>query len=126
PPLPVVVSSGAWGTSAGRTYPSSYQLGPYTYQGASTLLFFLGDYFAFPFLPPDSSPVDQPNVSDNCGNNWQILAGPSDWVGQSYQMRSTVYYVQNPNPCSAGATITVSIDNNTEPIFTHFLAVAGS
>jgi hypothetical protein len=46
-------------------------------------------------------------------------------LGISYQMRSTVYYVQNPASCSAGDTITVTTDNQ-EPIFLHFLAIANS
>jgi len=40
-------------------------------------------------------------------------------------MRSTVYFVQSPASCSGGDTITVTADNQ-EPIFLHFLAIAGS
>src|SRR5208337_721641 len=60
PPLPTIVSSGAWGTSAG-TYPTIYPTGPFVYPGASTLLLFLGDYYIF-----DSAPVSQPSVTDSC------------------------------------------------------------
>jgi hypothetical protein len=120
PPLPTVVSSGAWGTSAAGTYPLTYQTGPFVYSGASTLLLFLGDYFTF-----DSLTVDQPAVTDSCGNTWNILGGPADYVAYFYDMRSTVYYVQNPVACSAGDTITVTTDNQ-EPIFLHFLAMVGS
>jgi hypothetical protein len=120
PPLPTIVSSGAWGTYAAATYPTTYDTGPFVYPGASTLLLFLGDYYNF-----DGQPVSQPSVSDSCGNIWNILAGPTDWVGYFYYMRSTVYYVQNPAPCPAGDTITITVDNQ-EPIFVHFLAVTGS
>jgi len=120
PPLPTIVSSGAWGTSAQPTYPTTYTTGPFVYPGASTLLLFLGDYYDF-----YGQPVSQPSVSDSCGNTWSILAGPTDWVGISYNMRSTVYYVQNPASCPAGDTITITVDNQ-EPIFLHFLAVTGS
>jgi hypothetical protein len=120
PPLPTIVSSGAWGTSAQPTYPTTYDTGPFVYPGASTLLLFLGDYYNF-----YGQPVSQPSVSDSCGNTWNILAGPADWVGISYYMRSTVYYVQNPASCPAGDTITITVDNQ-EPIFLHFLAVTGS
>ena len=120
PPLPTIVSSGAWGTSASTSYPTTYSLGPFAYPGASTLLLFLGDYYNF-----GNQPVAQPSVSDSCGNTWNILAGPTFWAGISHDMRSTVYYVQSPAACPAGDVITVTV-NNQEPIFLHFLAVAGS
>jgi hypothetical protein len=120
PPVPTVVSSGAWGTDSSLIYPTTYSLGPYVYPGASALLLFLGDYYNFYNLP-----VSQPTVSDNCGNTWNILAGPTNWAGISYYMRSTVYYVQNPPACPAGDTVTITV-NNGEPIFTHFVAVANS
>ncbi len=120
PPVPTMVSSGAWGTASQVTYPTTYDTGPFVYPGASTLLLFLGDYYNF-----YSQPIAQPTVSDSCGNTWNILAGPTNWVGYFYDMRSTVYYVQNPVSCPAGDTITITVDNQ-EPIFVHFLAVAGS
>jgi hypothetical protein len=120
PPVPTIVSSGAWGTGASTTYSTTYTVGPYVYSGASTLLLFLGDYYNF-----YSQPIPQPTVSDSCGNSWNILAGPTTWAGVFYDMRSTVYYVQNPVSCPAGATITVT-GSIQEPIFLHFLAVAGS
>ena len=120
PPVPTIVSSGVWGTSASTTYPTTYTVGPYVYPGASTLLVFLGDYYIF-----HSQPIPQPTVSDNCGNTWHILAGPTNFVGIYYDMRSTVYYVQNPASCPAGATITVNVSIQ-EPIFLHFLALAGA
>ncbi|MGB7267025.1 MAG: Ig-like domain-containing protein [Terracidiphilus sp.] len=123
PPEPTIVSSGAWGTSATATYPTSYATGPFVYPGASTILLFLGDYYDF-----YNQTVSQPTVTDSCGNTWNILAGPTDWAGYYYDMRSTVYYVQNPASCPAGDTITVTpgTTTNGEPIFLHFLAIAGS
>ncbi len=123
PPQPTIVSSGAWGTSATATYPTSYATGPFVYPGASTILLFLGDYYDF-----YNQTVAQPTVTDSCGNTWNILAGPTDWAGYYYDMRSTVYYVQNPASCPAGDTITVTpgTTTNGEPIFLHFLAIAGS
>jgi hypothetical protein len=120
PPVPTIVSSGAWGTGASSTYPTTYTVGPFVYPGASTLLLFLGDYYDF-----YSPPIPQPTVSDSCGNIWNILAGPTNWAGMAYDMRSTVYYVQNPASCPVGATITVTASIQ-EPIFLHFLAIAGS
>jgi IPT/TIG domain len=120
PAVPTIVSSGAWGTGAHQTYPSSYTVGPFVYPGATTLLLFLGDYYNFYYTP-----IPQPTVSDSCGNTWGILAGPTDWAGITYDMRSTVYYVQNPISCPAGAAITVATTVQ-EPIFLHFIAVGGT
>ena len=121
PPLPTIVSSGGWGTApSSNGYPTTYNLGPFVYPGASTLLLFLGDYYNYL-----SEPIPQPTVSDSCGNTWSILAGPTNWAGISYDMRSTVYYVQNPASCPAGATVTVATGVQ-EPIFLHFVAVAGA
>jgi hypothetical protein len=120
PPVPTIVSSGAWGTNSSTSYPTTYNVGPYVYPGASTLLLFLGDYYNYL-----NQTVPQPTISDNCGNTWNILAGPTNWAGVAYNMRSTVYYVQSPMSCPAGATITVTIGVQ-EPIFLHFVAVAGS
>ena len=120
PPQPTIVSSAAWGTSASITYPTTYPVGPFVYHGASTLLLFLGDYYNF-----YGQPIPQPTISDSCGNRWYVLAGPTNWAAVVYFMRSTVYYVQNPASCPAGDTITVSTSIQ-EPIFLHFVAVAGS
>jgi hypothetical protein len=120
PQLPTIVSSGAWGTVSQADYPSTYSTGPFVYPGASTLLLFLGDYYDF-----QGTTVPQATVTDNCGNTWNILSGPTDWMGISYNMRSTVYYVEKPAACAAGATITVT-ENTGEPIYLHFLAIAGS
>ena len=123
PPVPTIVSSGGWGTSPTATYPTSYPTGPFVYPGASTLLLFLGDYYQF-----YNHAQSQPTVSDSCGNTWNILAGPTDLASIAYDMRGTVYYVQNPVSCPAGDIITVTpaTTPNGEPIFLHFLAVAGS
>ena len=120
PAVPTIVSSGAWGTGVTTTYPTTYSVGPFVYPGASTLLLFLGDYYIF-----YGQPIPQPTVTDSCGNTWNILAGPTDWAGITYHTRSTIYYSQNPAPCPAGATITVTTGIQ-EPIFLHFLAIAGS
>jgi len=120
PAVPTIVSSGAWGTGVTTTYPTTYSVGPFVYPGASTLLLFLGDYYIF-----YGQSIPQPTVTDSCGNTWNILAGPTDWAGITYHTRSTVYYAQNPVPCPAGATITVATSIQ-EPIFLHFLAIAGS
>jgi hypothetical protein len=120
PPVPTIVSSGAWGTGATTTYPTTYTVGPFVYPGASTLLLFLGDYYNF-----YGQAIPQPEVADSCGNRWYILAGPTNWAGFYYDMRSTVYYVQNPVSCPAGTLITVTASIQ-EPIFVHFLGIAGT
>ena len=120
PPLPAIVSSGGWGTGPNPTYPTSYSVGPYVYPGASTIFLMLEDYYSFYNVS-----IGQPTVSDNCGNTWTILAGPTDLQSYNYDMRATVYYVQSPASCPAGDTITIDVPVQ-EPIFLHFYAVAGS
>jgi hypothetical protein len=133
PDLPTIISSGGWGTSPTLSYPVSYQVGPFVYSAgtpsggsateASTLLLFLGDYYNF-----YSEAVTPPSVSDNCGNTWNILAGPTNFAGAAYFQRGTLFYVENPLACPAGDTLTISIGAPapSEPIFLHFLAVTGS
>ena len=120
PPQPTVVSSGGFGTGANGTYPTSYSLGPYVYPGASAIFLMLEDYYNFYNVS-----IGQPTVSDNCGNTWTILAGPTELQSISYYVRGTVYYVQNPASCPDGDTITINVPVQ-EPIFAHFFAVAGS
>ncbi len=120
PPQPTVVSSGGFGTGANGTYPTSYSLGPYVYPGASAIFLMLEDYYNFYNVS-----IGQPTVSDNCGNTWTILAGPTNLQSINYFMRATVYYVQSPASCPNGDTITVNVPVQ-EPIFLHFYAVAAS
>lgn len=120
PPLPTIVSSGGWGTEASSSFPTRYETGPFVYPGASTLLLFLGDYFNF-----RGQDIAQPTISDSCGNTWNVLGGPVNWTGQEMNLRSRIYMVENPAPCPSGDTITVNLDHQ-EPIFLHFVAVAGS
>jgi hypothetical protein len=120
PPLPTIVSSGGWGTESNPTYPTSYPVGPFVYPGASAIFLMLEDYYTF-----YNQSIGQPTVSDNCGNTWNILAGPTNLQSINYYMRATVYYVQSPAYCPAGDTITINVPVQ-EPIFLHFYAVAGS
>ncbi len=125
PPQPTIVSSAGWGTAPTAVYPTTYSVGPFVYPGASAIFLMLGDYYNF-----NNFVFSQPTVSDNCGNTWNILTGPTNVQSISYDMRATVYYVQNPASCPNGDTITINIPivggSNSEPIFLHFYAVAGS
>ena len=83
PAVPTIVSSGAWGTGVTTTYTTGVSVGPFVYPGASTLLLFLGDYYNF-----YGKPIPQPTVTDECGNTWNILAGPTNWAGFYSPMRA--------------------------------------
>ena len=70
PPVPTIVSSGAWGTAAQPTYPTTYSTGPFVYPGASTLLLFVGDYYNF-----NDQAVPQPTfrtTAETPGTYWQV------------------------------------------------------
>src|SRR5439155_16992018 len=41
-------------------------------------------------------PVSISGLSDNLGNAWNVLVGPTSWTGSSYTLMSAVYYVNAP------------------------------
>jgi hypothetical protein len=73
--------------------------------GASTLVMFVGTH-----TPWNGLPLSISGVTDNVGNSWQVLTGPTLWIGQSYPLLSAIYYVSVPVTSSAH-TVTVSLTN---------------
>ena len=67
------------------THPTTYSVEPLVYPRASTLLLFLGDYYTF-----YSQPIPQLVISDSCGNTWKVLAGPTNWAANAYDLRTTI------------------------------------
>src|ERR1700727_2031652 len=59
--------------------------------GASTLVLFVSTD-----SPWNSQPVSISGVSDNLGNSWKVLTGPTSWTGSQYGQQSAVYYVNVP------------------------------
>jgi hypothetical protein len=63
-------------------------------------------------------------LTDNIGNTWKPLAGPTTWVGGTYTLMSEIYYVNAPTT-SAAHTVTATLINPA-PLVLHVFAVAGS
>jgi hypothetical protein len=87
--------------------------------GASTLVAFGSGFSAW-----NGMPVSIAGVSDNMGNTWHVLTGPTTWIGQAYPLLSAIYYVNAP-VTSATHTVTLTLTNGA-PLVAHVFAVSGS
>ena len=87
--------------------------------GASTLVAFVSTN-----TPWNGLPVSISGLSDNLGNTWSLLTGPTVFSGSSFTLLSAVYYVNIP-ATSATQTITVQL-TNPAPLVFHVFAVSGS
>ncbi|HXP11142.1 MAG TPA: hypothetical protein VN828_21735, partial [Acidobacteriaceae bacterium] len=87
--------------------------------GASTLVMFVSTD-----SPWNSLPVSISGVSDNLGNSWKVLTGPTSWTGSQYGQQSAIYYVNVP-ATSATHTVTVQL-TNPAPLVMHVFAASGS
>jgi hypothetical protein len=87
--------------------------------GASTLIVFVSSHPSW-----DASPVSISSVTDNVGNTWNVLVGPTTWAGSTYTLMSAIYYVHAP-ATSVTHTVTVNL-TNPAPLVMHVVAVSGS
>ena len=87
--------------------------------GASTLVAFVSSHPSWNGLP-----VSINGLSDNLGNTWQLLTGPTTYAGNSFTLMSAIYYVNSP-ATSATHTVTVQL-TNPAPLVFHVFAVSGS
>jgi len=92
---------------------------PFNSSGASTMVAFVSTHPAWNGLP-----ISITGVGDNVGNNWQLLSGPTQFVGSSLTMMSAVYYVSDP---ATTLTHIVSVRlSNPGPLVFHIFAISGS
>ncbi|MFI5091590.1 MAG: Ig-like domain-containing protein, partial [Terriglobales bacterium] len=113
---PVVVTSvGYLNGSAGTSNP----IPAFNSSGSSTLVAFVSTCALW-----NGQAVSISGLSDSVGNTWNVLTGPTEWVGTSCPLLSTIYYVNNPNT-SATHTVTVAM-TNPGPLVADIFAVAGS
>jgi hypothetical protein len=113
---PVVVSSVGYinGTSL-----TTHTSAPFNASGASTLV-----AFASTNTPWNGLPVSISGLSDNMGNTWNLLSGPTTFAGGSFSLFSAIYYVNAP---LTSTTQTVSVQlTNSAPLVFHVFAVTGS
>jgi hypothetical protein len=87
--------------------------------GASTLVAFVSTHPSWNGLP-----VSINGVSDNLGNTWKVLTGPTTWAGNTFTLLSAIYYVNSPTT-SATHTVTAQL-TNAAPLVLHVFAVSGS
>jgi hypothetical protein len=87
--------------------------------GASTLVAFVSTN-----TPWNGLPVSISGLSDNLGNTWNVLAGPTVFSGSTVTLMSAIYYVNGP---ATNATHRVTIQlSNPAPLVFHVFAVSGS
>jgi hypothetical protein len=87
--------------------------------GASTLVAFVSTHPSWNGLP-----VVIQGLNDNLGNTWNVLTGPTQWVGSSLTLQSAIYFVNSP-ASGPNHTVTVQLSNGAPLVF-HVFAVAGS
>jgi len=116
---PVIVSSLGYINGTPQTVHTS---NTFNSTGASTLVVFVSSHPAWPY--PGGTPVSISGLTDNMGNTFNVLTGPTTWVGSSYALLSTIYYVNAPIT-SASHTLTVSL-TNPAPLVLHAFAISGS
>jgi hypothetical protein len=87
--------------------------------GASTIVAFISTHPSW-----NGDPVSIVGLSDNVGNSWKALEGPTAWVGSSFTLLSAIYYVNAPFT-SVEHELTVDL-TNPAPLVLHVIAVSGS
>ena len=87
--------------------------------GASTLVAYVSSHPLW-----NERPVSITGLSDNVGNTWKVLTGPTAWVGDSFTLLSAIYYVNAP-VTAATHTLTVNL-TNPAPLVVHVFVVSGS
>ena len=115
PPPSVVSSRGYINTTALTTHTTE----AFNSVGASTLVAFVSSH-----SPWNGLPVSISSLSDNVGNNWNLLTGPTMWTGNSVPMLSAIYYVDLP-ATSSTHVLTVHLTNGA-PLVVHVFAISGS
>ncbi len=91
--------------------------------GSTTLVAFVSSHPVWP-QPGPGLPVSIGGVTDNMGNTWNVLTGPTQWVGSVYTQLSAIYYVNAP-VTSATHTVTVNL-TNPAPLVVDVFAVSNS
>jgi hypothetical protein len=101
---------------------TSHTTAPFNVEGASSLVAFVSSHPQWPW--PGGTSVNIDGLTDNVGNTWTLLAGPTTWIGSSFGLLSAIYYVNSPRT-SASHTVTVTL-SNPAPLVLHIFAVSGA
>jgi hypothetical protein len=87
--------------------------------GVSTLVIFVSTN-----SPWNGQSVSISGVSDNLGNSWSVLTGPTLWNGNQYSLLSGIYYVNAPATSNVH-TVTVRLINPA-PLVMDVFAISGA
>ena len=98
---------------------TSHTTNSFNSAGASTIVVFLSSHPSW-----NGRPVTIDGISDNAGNSWKSLEGPTPWAGSSFTLLSAIYYVNAPIT-SVEHQLTVNL-SNPAPLVLHAIAVSGS
>ena len=115
-PAPFIVSTVGYINSTPLTAHTS---NAFNSTGASTLVAFVSSHPSWNGLPVSIS-----GLSDNLGNTWTLMTGPTLFSGSSYTLQSAIYYVNGP-ATSTTQMVTAQL-SNPAPLVLHVFAVSGS
>ena len=115
--IPAEVSSEGYINGTALT---AHTTGAFNSVGATTLVIFVSTN-----SPWSGQPVSISGVSDNLGNTWNVLTGPTSWTGSQWGLLSAIYYVNVP-VTSSTHTVTVQLTNPAPVGDGHILTVSGS
>ena len=90
--VPAVVSSSGYINGNPLT---AHTTAAFNSVGASTLVAFVSTHPSWPWHGPPTVSIS--GLSDNVGNTWNVLTGPTTWAGSSYTLLSAIYYVNAPH-----------------------------
>jgi hypothetical protein len=82
-PTPAVASSSGYINGTPLTTHTS---AAFNSTGASTLVAFVSSHPSW-----NGSPVSISGLSDNLGNSWNVLTGPTTWAGNSFTLLSAIF-----------------------------------
>jgi hypothetical protein len=102
-----------------RTPRASHVTASFNSGGASTIVAFISSHPSW-----NGHTVGIVGVSDNVGNSWKTLEGPTQWEGSTFTLLSAIYYVNAPIT-SAEHELTIDLTNPV-PLVVHVIAVSGS
>ena len=98
---------------------TSHTTSPFNSTGATTLVVFVSTN-----TPWNGATVNISGVTDNLGNTWNLLTGPTTWAGSTGTLLSAIYYTNAP-ATSTSDTVTATL-SNPAPLVMHVFAVSGS
>jgi len=98
---------------------SEHTAGPFNSVGASTLVVYVSSHPLW-----NNRTVELNGISDNKGNAWKLLSGPSLWSGHRFTLMSAIYYVNAPNTAIMHS-VSVKL-SNPAPLVLHIVGVSGS